>query len=74
MLGRQPLDILEDQRILLIYIGCFALHPAGKTEPLDDLKCELSTPEARTVSGARAEAMAADPRLVGHAEGQADPV
>ena len=46
MLGRQPLAILEDQRILLIYTGCFALHPAGKTEPLDDLKCELSTLEA----------------------------
>ena len=45
MLGRQPLAILEDQRILLIYSGCFALHPAGMTEPLDDLKCELSTPE-----------------------------
>ena len=46
MLGRQPLAIVEDQRIMLIYVGCFALHPAGKTEPLDDLKCELSTPRA----------------------------
>jgi hypothetical protein len=45
MLGRQPLDVLEDQRVLLIYIGSFALHPAGRTDPLEDLKCELSTPE-----------------------------
>jgi hypothetical protein len=45
MLGRQPLDVLEDQRVLLIYIGSFALHPAGRTDPLEDLKCEMSTPE-----------------------------
>jgi hypothetical protein len=46
MLGWHPLDVLEDQRILIIYTGCFALHPAGKSDPLEDLKCEMSTPEA----------------------------
>jgi hypothetical protein len=46
MLGWHPLDILEDQRILIIYTGCYALHPAGNPDPLEDLKCEMSTPEA----------------------------
>jgi hypothetical protein len=45
MLSRQPLDVLEDQQVLLIYIGSFALHPTGRTDPLEDLKCEMSTPE-----------------------------
>jgi hypothetical protein len=46
MLCWHPLDVLEDQRILIIYTGCFALHPAGKSDPLEDLKCEMSTVEA----------------------------
>ena len=33
---------------MLIYIGSFALHPAGKTEPFDDLKCEMGTPDFET--------------------------
>jgi hypothetical protein len=45
MLGRQPLEVVEDQRVMLIQIGSFALHPAGRTDPLDDLKCELGALE-----------------------------
>jgi hypothetical protein len=45
MLGRQPLDVLDDQRILLIYIASFGLHPAGKRDPFGDFKCEMGTPE-----------------------------
>jgi hypothetical protein len=45
MLGRQPIEIVEDERVLLIYIGSFGLHPAGKKHPLEDLKCEMETPD-----------------------------
>ena len=43
--GRQPIEVVEDQRVLLIYIGTFALHPLGKKHPLEDLKCEMETPD-----------------------------
>ena len=45
MLGWQPLDVLEDQRILLVYIASFGLQPAGKRDPFGDFKCEMGTPE-----------------------------
>ena len=45
MLSRQPLEVVEDQRILLIYIGSFALHPTGKADPFGDFKCEMETPD-----------------------------
>src|SRR4029077_3991156 len=45
MLGRQPIEIVEDERVLLIYIASFGLHPVGKKHPLEDFKCEMETPD-----------------------------
>ncbi len=44
MLGKQPLDALEDQQIWLVFAGSFALHPKGK-DPFQDLKSEMGTVE-----------------------------
>ena len=44
MLGRQPLEVIEDQRVWLIYVCCFALHPLDKDHPFDDFKCEMGKP------------------------------
>jgi hypothetical protein len=45
MLGRQPIELIEDERVMLIYIGSFALHPLGRKHPLEDLKCEMEAPD-----------------------------
>ena len=45
MLGKQPLDAGADQRIWLIFMASFALHPAGKDHAFEDLKSDLTTPE-----------------------------
>jgi hypothetical protein len=45
MLGKQPLDAGADQRIWLIFMGSFALHPLGKDHAFEDLKSDLTTPE-----------------------------
>ena len=45
MLGRQPIEVVEDERVLRIYIASFGLHPVGKKHPLEDLKCEMETPD-----------------------------
>ena len=44
LMGRQPLDILEDDRVLLVYVASYALGgPNGRDNAYDDLKCELGT-------------------------------
>ena len=43
MLGKQPLDAGVDQRVWLIYVAAFALHPIGDGTPFDDLKSDLAT-------------------------------
>jgi hypothetical protein len=40
MLGKQPLDFVEDERVLTIYLACHAMDPDGPdvfAEPLSDL-------------------------------------
>jgi hypothetical protein len=44
MLGRQPMDALADQRVLMIYLACDAMDPAGKTS-FDDLLTETTPDE-----------------------------
>jgi len=41
MLGRQPVEVVEDQRVWMIYVGSFALHPAGKDNAFLDLKADM---------------------------------
>ena len=43
MLGKQPVDAAEDQRVRLIYSASFALSPRGKRDPYDDLKADMGT-------------------------------
>ena len=43
MLGKQPVDAAEDQRVRLIYSASFALSPRGKRDPYDDLKADTGT-------------------------------
>ena len=45
MLGRQPIEAIEDQRVWLIFVASFARHPLGKDTPFDDLKSDMDTPE-----------------------------
>ena len=47
MLGKQPIDAVEDKRVALIFDLSFALRPREKESPYDDLKPDLSTPETR---------------------------
>jgi hypothetical protein len=47
MLGKQPIDAVEDKRVALIFDLSFALRPREKESPYDDLKSEMSTPETR---------------------------
>ena len=48
MLGRQPIEIVEDQRIWLIFVASLALDPGDKDTPFDDLKSDLATPDFET--------------------------
>ena len=43
MLGKQPVDAVEDQRVRLIYSASFAMSPRGKRDPYDDLKADMGT-------------------------------
>jgi hypothetical protein len=45
MLGKQPLDCAQDQRVWLIFVASFALHPAGKDHAFEDLTSDLGTIE-----------------------------
>ena len=45
MLGRQPVEVVDDQRVWLIFMGSYALHPLGKDHAFEDLKSDLKTPE-----------------------------
>jgi hypothetical protein len=45
MLCRQPVDVVLDQRVWLIYVASFGLHPAGKAHAFDDLKSDMGTIE-----------------------------
>src|SRR5262249_6512922 len=46
-LGRQPADCPRDDRICLIYIASFALHPAGREDAYEDLKSDMGTVELK---------------------------
>jgi hypothetical protein len=41
MLGRQPMDLLADERVLMIYLACDAMDPDGPTS-LDDMRVETN--------------------------------
>ena len=43
MLGKQPVDAAEDQRVRLIYAASFALSPLGKKDAYEDLKADMGT-------------------------------
>ena len=43
MLGKQPLDAVDDQRVWIIFVGSRALHPLGTTSAFEDLKTDLGT-------------------------------
>ena len=47
MLGKQPVQAAEDPRVWLIYVGNYALHPAGKQHAFGDFKCEAGTPQVK---------------------------
>ena len=44
MLGRQPLDALDDERVMAIYLACHAMDPEGPPA-FDDLAPELNVKE-----------------------------
>jgi hypothetical protein len=41
MLGRQPMDLLADERVLMIYLACDAMDATGPTS-LDDMQTETA--------------------------------
>ncbi len=43
MLGKQPIDVAIDRRLAQIYRTTFAMHPLGRKNAYDDLKCDLAT-------------------------------
>ena len=47
MLGKQPLDAVEDKRIIQIYVGSFALNPFGRTDAYEDLKADTRGKERK---------------------------
>ncbi len=42
MLGRQPVDAAEDERVALIYVAAFAVSPAGRKGAYQDLKADIA--------------------------------
>jgi hypothetical protein len=42
-LGKQPVDAALDDRVDLIMLASFALHPAGRKNSYDDFACEMGT-------------------------------
>src|SRR5579885_254699 len=57
MLGRQPMDAADDERVLLIYLACDAMSP-GEATSLADLRCETTESEEERL-GARIQGRAA---------------
>jgi hypothetical protein len=45
MLSKQPVDVLVDQRVWLIYVSTFGHYPNGRSEPFEDLKSDFETVE-----------------------------
>jgi hypothetical protein len=48
LLGRQPMDLLADERVLMIYLACDAMEPAGPTS-LDDMRTEANDVELERI-------------------------
>jgi hypothetical protein len=48
MLGRQPMDLLADERVLMIYLACDAMDPTGPTS-LDDMRTETNDLELERI-------------------------
>ena len=49
LLGRQPIEVLEDDRVRMIYLACSAMKP-GDTDPLADLSTELKPRALKRIS------------------------
>src|SRR5262249_34479272 len=47
MLGLNPIEVVNDQRVALIFLASFALHPEGKDHAYQDFKSEMGTLEAQ---------------------------
>ena len=62
-----------DQRVWLIYVASFGLHPAGKEHPFEDVKSDMGTIELETFLPARSIAMGAAPRFLQYRRVQAGP-
>ena len=45
LLGRQPVDVGRDERVNLIFLASFALHPIGRVDAYEDLKSDMGTVE-----------------------------
>jgi len=45
MLGKQPVDVALDQRIVTIYVGSFAIKPGNRLNGYGDLKSDMGTLE-----------------------------
>jgi hypothetical protein len=45
LLGRQPIEIVDDQRVWLIFVASFVLHPLGKKNAFEDFKTDMATVE-----------------------------
>ncbi len=49
LLGRQPIEVLEDDRVRMIYLACSAMKP-GDNDPLADLSTELKPRALKRIS------------------------
>jgi hypothetical protein len=45
MLGRQPTDCGRDERVNVIFVASFALHPKGRVEAYEELKSDMGALE-----------------------------
>jgi hypothetical protein len=66
LLGRQPLDALDDERLLSIYMGCKAMDPRGNPT-FDDLAREMGSNEPIRFAG-RVEGRDVEARTPAHPE------
>jgi hypothetical protein len=48
LLGRQPMDLLADERVLMIYLACDAMQPEGPSS-LDDMRTETNDLELERI-------------------------
>src|SRR5262249_51500607 len=47
MMGFNPIEVIDDQRVALVYLASFALHTAGREHAYDDFKSDMGTLAAK---------------------------